>query len=132
MRENYRFAKEFTYKGINAFIINNSMGHRCGYIEVPRDSKFFGKRYDDIDIDIHGGFTYSEPYLLDRIDSWFIGFDCAHLYDLKDESIMGKKEKEFFEDREVFFQHGYGVLWTEEMVVNELMRAIDDLLKYVG
>ena len=130
-REDYKFAKEFTYKGINAFVINIPMGHRCGYIEVPKDNKFFGKRYDDIDIDIHGGFTYSESYLLNKKDSWFIGFDCAHLYDLKDESIMGEKEKEFFKDREIFYQHENGILWTEEMVVKELMGAIDSLASYL-
>lgn len=35
--------------------------------------------YDDIDVDVHGGLTYSSKNDVD--DSWIIGFDTCHCND---------------------------------------------------
>lgn len=34
------------------------LGHLCGYIAVPPAHPWFGKSYDDIDVDVHGGLTF--------------------------------------------------------------------------
>jgi len=84
----------FKYRNYECVIVrmfalqyNGSMygGHLCGYVQVPEDHPYFGKDYNDCDIDVHGGLTYSEKdeynYLyLTHIGHW-IGFDCAHCDD---------------------------------------------------
>lgn len=53
-------------------------GHLCGYVQIPKDHMLFEKHYDDIQIDVHGGLTYSNFYK----DEYWIGFDCAHSFDI--------------------------------------------------
>ena len=53
---------------------HDSMGHLCGYIEVDADHPWYGKDYNNVDADVHGGLTYCTS-------GWF-GFDCAHAGDL--------------------------------------------------
>lgn len=84
----------FVHKGIECRIIriagpeldeNRYGGHLCGYIKVPKDHVCYGKGYDDIEIDVHGGLTYSEidqenhNYL--PPEGHWIGFDCVHAGD---------------------------------------------------
>lgn len=76
-------------------IVRGPSGALCGYVGVTEGHPFFGKNYNDVEIEVHGGLTFSdycrpsekeggichipdqgEP---DRV-YWF-GFDCAHLYD---------------------------------------------------
>lgn len=68
------------------------MGNWCGYVGVADGHPHFGKEYGELDIECHGGLTYSgfcqhnngichipgegEP---DTI--WWLGFDCAHYMD---------------------------------------------------
>ncbi len=61
------FAKELHYFG----------GNLCGYVAVPVDHPCYQKRYEDIEIDVHGGLTFGECS-----DKHRIGFDCGHIYDL--------------------------------------------------
>ncbi len=42
-----RISKEFVYKGYNCFVVEISSGYRCGYVEIPKDSLFFNKRYNE-------------------------------------------------------------------------------------
>lgn len=84
------------------------MGHWCGYVAVTEGHPFYAKHYDQCHtgtadswpdgwLDVHGGLTYSnfcaesedpargvchvpEPGRPHKV--WWLGFDCAHLYDL--------------------------------------------------
>lgn len=71
-------------------------GSWCGYVGVSEGHPAFGKPYDDTNIDVHGGLTYSDfcdgaegegichlpaPGEPDRV--WWLGFDCAHGWDLR-------------------------------------------------
>src|SRR6266852_4741278 len=49
-------------------------GHLCGYVNIPVNHPMFSKKYDEIDVDVHGGLTWSE---MEKGGYW-IGFDCAH------------------------------------------------------
>lgn len=42
-----------------------------GYVKIPEDHPWYGKSYDEIDADVHGGLTYGSQ------DGW-IGFDTLH------------------------------------------------------
>lgn len=62
-----------------------------GYVIIPKEHRLHGLDYDDIDVDIHGGLTFSK--LVDEkmtskfnlepsdIGSWCIGFDTCHYED---------------------------------------------------
>ena len=82
------------YKGYEFLVI--SLGrHPCGYVCLTEENKYFGKFYDEIPIECHGGLTYSEPKISflewsDKYkcmvrtsieDKWIIGWDYAHYGD---------------------------------------------------
>jgi len=54
------------------------MGHLCGYVILPKDHPWEEMEYDKINVDVHGGITYSR-ILEDGLTQ--IGFDCAHFVD---------------------------------------------------
>jgi hypothetical protein len=63
------FAKEESYFG----------GHLCGYVKIPKGSFYSNVvHYDEVKVECHGGLTYGEQ----EEDGLWVGFDCAHLYDL--------------------------------------------------
>ena len=54
--------KDFVVNGYRCVITGNILGHRCGYIEIPKNHPLYGKYYSIIDevIDIHGGYISVE------------------------------------------------------------------------
>lgn len=71
-------------------------GHWCGYVGVTQEHPLFEKK--NCDLDVHGGVTFADtcdmganecesicripgPGESDRI--WWLGFDCAHVYDFQ-------------------------------------------------
>lgn len=74
-----------TKAGLSAAVLMVRNGaFRCGYVGVPTGHPAHGKGYDDLDVDVHGGLTYSagvkNKYPFNE-DLWWLGFDCAHLGD---------------------------------------------------
>jgi hypothetical protein len=72
-------------------------GSWCGYVGVPLGHPCFGQLYGGLDLEVHGGLTYSalceddedesvsvchvpEPGEPDHV--WWLGFDCGHFMDL--------------------------------------------------
>ena len=55
-----------------------SQGHLCGYIRVGSDHPWYGKDFNNVDVEVHGGLTFAR--CIDKISTF--GFDCAHLGDL--------------------------------------------------
>ena len=59
--------------------LDNGPYHRCGYVGVPLASSYYMQHYYNLDLDVHGGLTYSGRKLLtDNNDLWWLGFDCTH------------------------------------------------------
>lgn len=79
-------------------------GNWCGYVGVAEGHLAYGQNYNDVYrvteddryIDVHGGLTYSAfcegepgdgichlPGAGEPDKVWWLGFDCAHLYDKK-------------------------------------------------
>lgn len=68
-----------------------SYGWGNGYVILPESHPCFGKDFDDIDVLVHGGLTFSEmvneklcnhfglPH--HYIGFWMVGFDTAHFGD---------------------------------------------------
>lgn len=63
--------------------ISITKGGYNGYILVPVDHPWFGKDYNEIEVDVHGGLTFARahPYIK---DIWVLGFDTAHYGDDED------------------------------------------------
>lgn len=93
---------EGTHDGYD-FLILSLGSHPTAYVKVPKEHKYFEKDYEDIDIDTHGGLTYSNFGVIHREDGWWIGWDYAHAGDyleyVCDVSFKGKmwSTEEIFE-----------------------------------
>lgn len=65
-----------------------------GYVLIPKGHKLHGKHYDDINVNIHGGLTFSDEVdenfaeklglNVSDVGSWAVGFDTAHYGDTPD------------------------------------------------
>jgi hypothetical protein len=112
------------------------MGHRCGYIAIPKGHELYGKDYDEIDISIHGGLTYGEysenGYPVETEEQvYWIGFDCAHCGDAKDLDLIksfGEDRKEIKSMLEIEAKYPMGgIVRTLEYVENELIEAVKQI-----
>ena len=114
------------YKGYHYYILNLGT-HPTAYVEIPKGNKLFSKNYneiyeDDIDIEVHGGLTYSRNFLfLDKDtkkdNSWFIGWDYAHYND-----YCG------YDELYPQFATG-GYKWTTEEIIEECKSVIEQIIK---
>jgi len=79
----YSFVKE------NTWLPGMAHGWGNGYIIIPKGHKLHGKHYDDIEVEVHYGLTFSDPanelnwpeIPEDQKDGWVVGFDTAHARD---------------------------------------------------
>lgn len=133
--------KEFNYRGFNCKVVFHQLGHRCGYLEIPRGHKLFEKDYYEIDLEVHGGLTYADHYSAPEgeVDEWWIGFDCAHSDDAKDYKTAFELFKDYPEalaslhymeqtDRR-FGMNEYGEIRTLEFVEDELKSLVVQILR---
>ena len=110
---------EGTYKGFDYYVLNLGT-HPCAYVDVT-ETLLNGKEYDSIEIQCHGGLTYSRDYLstVDK-QGWFIGWDYAHYNDYAGYEIMFPSD----------LQSG-GKRWTTEEIVDECKDVIDHIDKLI-
>ena len=57
-----------------------NFGSLCGYVDVPKGHPAYGKHYDNVPVEVHGGLTFAEG--VDNTAAWRFGFDCGHYMDL--------------------------------------------------
>ncbi|MCI8618152.1 MAG: hypothetical protein HFJ60_08000 [Clostridia bacterium] len=110
------------YMGLLYYIL--SLGtHPTAYIRVPKDNKFYGKEIEQIEINVHGGITYSEEGLYIKngqvIDGWFIGWDYGHYGD-----YLG------FEEKYPQPCRTGGKKWTTAEIKREVCNACYQVHKY--
>jgi hypothetical protein len=109
-----KIEKEWTTKaGFKAEVIATDMGHRCGYVSVPKDHPWHGKTYNDVDLDVHGGLTYAGM----EDGDWWFGYDCAHLGDARDPELMSDEYKNVLLGRKLNFDGD--TVKTLDFCVNE-------------
>lgn len=89
---------------MKGFVLQNS-GLWNGYVAIPKGHPAYGKDYDEIDVEIHGGLTFGnyssklDNPSLPKFDEehWVVGFDTAHAGDTREywtkERVL--KETEF-------------------------------------
>ena len=100
MEEITHFVLESHFKDLPQMI---EVGWGNGYVLIPEGHPLHGKHYDEIDVDIHGGLTFSNLVddqmaeywgLEGHIGKWCIGFDTCHLGDTLDRWPKYKVEDE--------------------------------------
>ena len=106
-----------TYKGLDYYVLNLGT-HPCAYIDVTGTS-IDGVEYEEVDIECHGGLTYSRPFLA-TVDKpgWFIGWDYSHYGDFSGTDMMFPPELQFG-----------GKQWTTKEIVVHCFQAIDQMVK---
>jgi len=81
--------------GLACMIRRGPLGVWCGYVGVDETHPWFGKDYEDVPVDVHGGLTFAAPCDGDEEHGlchvpgpgepdplyWF-GFDCGHAWDV--------------------------------------------------
>lgn len=115
------------HRGYKFYIL--SLGtHPTAYVKIPKKNKLYGLDYLDVDnvldyldtdINVHGGFTFSDDHLyLNKhsrpIKGWFLGWDYAHCYD-----YVG-----FYDTLPTIFE---GKKWTTKEIILECMEVIDQI-----
>lgn len=43
----YKVEKDFEYKGLRCVVTFGDLGHRCGYVGIPKTHILYGKEYDE-------------------------------------------------------------------------------------
>ena len=104
------------YNGFDYYVLNLGT-HPCAYIDVT-DTKLKNTEYSNIDIDCHGGLTYSREYLT-TVDKkgWFIGWDYAHYCDFAGYHLNSPA------------MSLPGKMWTTQEIVSECKKVIDRLVE---
>lgn len=95
----WKVEKFADYLGYQYAVVFTQMGHRCGYVGVPKSHPMYGKGYDEnlpflkmatmeVYFDVHGGVTFAGKGIGGNYpvegELWWFGFDCAHCDDGKD------------------------------------------------
>lgn len=122
------FAKEkdWIHAGLQCVVVQGTAHeHRCGYVRVPPNHPDFGKDYDSVDVDVHGGLTFGqlEPCEHEDGQGYWYGFDCAH-YD--DAHYEPGHEPEYI-TRLGITSLSQGHFWTLDEVIKETERLAEQL-----
>jgi hypothetical protein len=90
---------EGVHVGHEWVVVKVPIGHRCGYVRVGKDHPWYGKDYDSVDADVHGGLTFAEPDVPcakgGADDGYWVGFDCAHFGDRPDPAFISTEYAAF-------------------------------------
>ena len=104
------------YKGMEYCILDLGT-HPTAYVKLPRNHPYYKKDWlnANINIEVHGGLTYSRNYLTceaDHLDGWWIGWDYAHYRDHMgyDPETVGKR-------------------WTTEEILTDVIHVIEQCLE---
>lgn len=110
--------------GFNCMIKRNPAGAWCGYVGVTSNHSAFGVNYSEVDVDTHGGLTYSNHcagdichlHDGDENETWWLGFDCYHSFDASPLSLRS---------------FDYGEYRTQQYVINEVTKLAKKLKNYL-
>ena len=124
-----RVARRWVSQGMDCCVLRGHVA-LCGYVKVPVGHPAHGKYYDDVDVSIHGGLTFSQ---LSEDGTWF-GFDCGHAGDFirieAPEENPSAKDAKLPDGSPLFPIIHPGHLWTVEDVaveVEDLASQLQDI-----
>ena len=107
------------------YYIMNLGTYPTAYIKIPKDNKYYGKNMREIDLEVHGGVTYSKEGINisenQKIEGWFVGWDYAHYGDYTGFDLL-------------FPEHlrTGGKKWTTEEIYKEVQQACYQLNELKG
>jgi hypothetical protein len=101
--------------GYPCLIVRGGGGALCGYAGVYPGHPYHKVNYDSVDVEVHGGLTFSAPCSHSNDESqgvchipepgtsddvWWLGFDCAHFGDLMPGmlNILRSTERDVYRD----------------------------------
>lgn len=132
----HKVEREWEHAGLLCAVVQaHKGGSRCGYVRVPPGHPMHGKDCDDVDVQVHGGLTFSEEEPCaheDGIGHWF-GFDCAHfgdqLYEPGNEPDfeLELRKRWAIEHPEWEHLHDNDHWWTHDEVVAETEQLAEQL-----
>lgn len=101
---------QFTYKNYDCAVRRGGMWAWCGYVKIPENHQYHEKNFEEMEINVHGGFTGGD-------NEGRIGFDTCHYKDRWPVSVydMGL--------------HQQGHYWTYEDTVEEVKKIVDQLIE---
>lgn len=131
----FKVEREWEHQGLKcAVVVAREGGHRCGYVRVPPNHRSHGKDYNNVDVDVHGGLTFSaiEPCAHDDGTGYWFGFDCAHSGDMSMEPVLNPAWSETSQrlwkiHNEIHSCSSYEHYWEEWEVVQETERLAEQL-----
>lgn len=125
--------KCFSYGRYMGVVVFTDMGHRCGYVILPKgeEEKYKEIAPYDIPVSCHGGVTYFEQgHDFLNTEQWLIGFDCSHLNDSRDIESLKKyfpDNERLLRNAEFFYGLDNGVVRDSQYVVDELISMCNQL-----
>ena len=132
-----RIEREFEESGLQCCTRTVDLGHRCGYVALPKGHPLFGKGWDECyDIapmlDVDGGITFAEG----TDDTWILGWDAAHAWHKRDWSIASSEFKELRNKEPKlcadFGWPGYSYMVDADMAEHETRNFARQLAKLRG
>lgn len=135
MNDRYIIEREFEHAGYKCVVTFGTMGHRCGYVGIPKEHPLYGKNYTSyLGITYAGGGDKSD-YPIES-DLWWFGFDCIHAGDKKDLQLVYEKfpkERErvkYLMEIESKYPIKDEVVRTEEYVADECKKLAEQLKEF--
>lgn len=123
--------KEWKSRGLACRVeINDEMGFRCGYVQVPKGHLMRGVEYGKCPEEwnrVHGGLTFSGR----KDGEWFVGFDCFHFCDGVDPCLVSGQMRHLLSNAQRLFRES-GHVWTREEVAGECERLAAMVAAYEG
>lgn len=119
----------FEYRGFKCAILLQALGHRTAYINViDTDLKFVD--YNSIDIEVHGGLTYSSITLFGCDNGWWIGWDYMHYMDAPDYASLiihttDIEDAKLVAHRIRYSSYDDGHVWSFDEVKQDIKDAVD-------
>ena len=112
-----KIEKVFKSHGLKCVIITSSRGYRCGYVKTK---DFSGDKWD-YDFDVHGGITFGGDlkHINTKIKGDWLGFDCNHVGDAKDITLMDCQHRELHNEYNAFGLEDYGIVRSLEFCIDE-------------
>lgn len=123
--------KIFFYKGYKCLIKRTmDSGHLCGYVGLDENSRFYEKNYEEVyeKIKCHGGITFADFWDNLQDQKYYLGFDCAHAFDLRP-FVYTRYPQIFKPDDITALQETYKDM---EYVEKEIQDVVDQIIQLEG
>ena len=126
-----------TFSGLRAVVIMGSRGTRCGYVGVPEGNRYFGLDYQVVNVEVHGGLTYSSSSTINSYPVksteplWWFGYDCSHAWDRpSDEWLAQNPDMHYYHVSSDSTHRTLGYCMDEcESLSKQLTPSLEDVLQ---